>query len=108
MALREKLICDELGLDDTSLELLKMAVMTTVDKPPIADQTELRLVGGNDEALDLSWVVTATEERLADLSVPRDIYDGVAGDTEAWEDVREKFDGKLLVDLRRFVAGPVA
>ena len=40
-ALREKLICEDLGLDDTTLELLKMAIMRDVQHPPLADQTEL-------------------------------------------------------------------
>jgi CpXC protein len=105
-ALREKLICADLELDDLSLELLKMAVMRHVDNAPISDETELRLVGGEKKSLAFAWVVAATEERLAELAVPRDIYDGVAGDTEAWEAVRAKFEGQLLVDLRRLTTGP--
>jgi hypothetical protein len=104
-AFREKLICAELGLDDVTVELLKMSIMRNVDDAPMADETELRLVGGNDKSLEFAWFVAATEGRLADLEVPRDIYDGIAGDPESWEPVRAKFEGQLLVDLRRFIIG---
>lgn len=104
-ALREKLHCSALGLDDVTLELVKMAIMRNVDDAPIADETELRLVGGAEEVLEFAWVVTETEEELSGLEVPRDIYDGIAGDP-AWVAMRDRFDDALLVDLRRFIAGP--
>ena len=107
-ALREKLICAELGLDDVTLELLKMAVMRDVDDAPMADETELRLIGGDAKNLKLAWVVAETEGNLAELDVPRDIYDGIAGDADAWAATRAKFEGQLLVDLRRLIAGPEA
>ena len=105
-ALREKLLCSDLGLDDVTLELTKMAIIRSVDDAPLADETELRLVSGNAETLSFAWVVAETEERLATLPVPRSIYDDIAGDTEAWAPVREKFTDQLLVDLRRFITGP--
>ena len=105
-ALREKLRCHDLALDDTTLEMLKMSIMVNVDKPPIADQTELRLVGGTEEALEFEWFESASERSIVGLSVPRDIYDDVRENADAWEDVRGKFDGQMLVDLKRFVAGP--
>jgi hypothetical protein len=105
-ALREKLIARDLELDDVTLELLKIAIMRTVDKPPLSDQTELRLAGGDDRSLDFVWVVADTEAVLNRLAVPRGIYDDIAADTEAWAPLRERFDGKLLVDLRRMTSGP--
>jgi hypothetical protein len=105
-AFREKLICQDLGLDDITLELLKMALMREVDRPPMADQTELRLVGGDSEALEFQWIVTLTEKALAGLTVPRELYDGILEEPEAWETARMKFEDVLLVDLRRLIAGP--
>ncbi len=105
-ALREKLIADDLGLDDITLELLKMAVMREVPEPPLADQTELRLFGGNDTTLNFAWIDTGNEQHLVELDIPREVYDDVAGDEEVWATTRELFEGKLLVDLRRLTAGP--
>jgi CpXC protein len=106
MALREKLICQDLDLDDTTLELLKMAIMRDVNEPPIADQTELRLVGGDETQLHFLWVETALERGIAGLSVPRDIYGSIIQDPAPWEGARAKFENVFLVDLRRLIEGP--
>lgn len=100
-ALREKLIARDLGLDDVTLELLKIAVMRSVDGAPLSDETELRLTGGDEVSLDLVWVVAATERVLTGVTVPRILYDGIAADADAWAALRDQFAGKLLVDLRR-------
>jgi hypothetical protein len=104
-ALREKLICSDLSVDDTTLELLKMSVMRNVAGPPIADQTELRLVGGEGDTLKFSWITTATEEPLAGLAVPREVYDDIASEPEDWEELRADFAGRMFVDLKRLIAG---
>ncbi len=105
MAFREKLICDDLGLDDITLELLKMSIMRNVDRPPAADETELRLVGGDAENLKFRWIETVSERPIVALPVPRDIYEGILEDAEPWDLAREKFENVFLVDLRRLIAG---
>ena len=102
-ALREKLLCADLELDDTTLELLKMATMRAVDDAPVADETELRLIGGDDETLNFAWLVAATGRVLDTLSVPRDLFDEIEADPETWDQVRVRFEGAFLVDLRRFL-----
>jgi hypothetical protein len=105
-ALREKLIARDLELDDVTLELLKIAIMRSVDGPPLADQTELRLTGGDRLLLRFDWIVADTESVLTRLTVPRTLYDQVATDTVSWAPLRARFEGKLLVDLRRMTSGP--
>ncbi len=105
-AFREKLICIDLGLDDTTLELLKMAVMRDVQGPPMADTTELRLVGGDAETLHMTWFVTASEKELATVDVPRDVYQSIVDEPEPWEVARSKLEGVALVDLRRLIVPP--
>ena len=104
-ALREKLHCQDLGLDDTTLELLKMAIMRQVDAAPAADQTELRLVAGDEAALRLRWIEPETESALAELEVPRDVYDEIVEQADGWAPAREKFTGVLLVDVKRLLIG---
>lgn len=105
-ALREKLLARDLELDDVTLELLKAAIMRDVDHPPMADESELRLIAGDDATLSFAWIVAATEERLALLDVPRDTYDDLEDDDEAWAPLRERLESHLLVDIRRLTAGP--
>lgn len=107
-ALREKLIAIDLGLDDITVELLKMSIIRRVDRSPIADESELRLVGAEGEALQFAWFHQVSEEALARLDVPREFYDGIVEESERWADQRERLEGVFLVDLRRFIAGPEA
>jgi len=107
-ALREKLLAVELGLEDVSLELLKMAVLRSVQKPPFADGHELRLDGGDMTTLRLAWMDSATEAKLATLAVPRSAYDDVATDI-AWDELRTELTAGPFVDLNRLlVPAPAA
>jgi hypothetical protein len=105
-ALRETLLCPDLGLDDITLELVKIAILRNVDEPPMADETELRLVGADAETLNFVWFASISESRLAELAVPRAIYDNIAADPAPWAALRENFTNVFFVDLRRLVAGP--
>ena len=86
-----------------TLELLKMSIVRNVPGSPIADESELRLVGGDAETLSLQWLVAETETPLAGLSVPRDAYAAIADDPEPWRAAREAFDHVFLVDMRRLL-----
>jgi hypothetical protein len=104
-ALREKLIAGDLKLDDTTLELLKMSVMATVAGPPVADETELRLTGGNDATLQFAWFVSASEQDIARLEVPRGAYDDIVDDADEWDALRSDLAGHLFVDVKRILSG---
>jgi hypothetical protein len=102
-AVREKLLCQELGLEDVTLELLKVAILRDVQQPPFADTTELRLVDGDDVMLRFAWFDAADETELARLAVPRPVYRGVAADGAAWAGLRAAFQGAAFVDLNRLL-----
>jgi hypothetical protein len=102
-ALREKLLCADYELDDTILELLKIAVLRNVSNPPIADGTELRLTGRDTAELELSWVIAASEKPLATLAVPMGIYDDIAGDLGPWAELRTQVRGPMFVDMQRLL-----
>jgi hypothetical protein len=104
-ALREKLIAGDLGLDDITLELLKMSVMATVSGPPVADETELRLVGGDKATLRFAWFVSASEQQIATLKVPRGTYDDIVDDADDWDAMRADLAGHLFVDAKRLLSG---
>jgi CpXC protein len=102
-ALREKLVSRELGLDDVTLELLKIAMLRTIPDPPYADARELRLTGGDADILRLSWIEAESEERLASVDMDRGIYDDIAGDPGGWSALRTDLTGHLFVDLKRLI-----
>lgn len=102
-AFREKLLCRDLSLDDTALELLKIAMLRDVPDSPFADETELRLAAAENGTLHFAWIESLTEKLLSDVEVPREVYDGVAGDAASWAAIRAQFDGRLFVDLKRLL-----
>jgi hypothetical protein len=102
-ALREKLLIQDLVLDDVTLELLKLAVIRDVPGPPLADQTELRLTGGDILALRLAWIECASETELAALSIDTAAYDAIAAAPIAWSAPRDALEDRLFVDYRRLI-----
>ena len=105
-ALREKLHCAELGLDDVELELTKMALVRNADESPISDANELRLIGGNAEALRLGWIQASNERLLEELEVPRSTYDEIAADHDVWQPMRDEVAAHPFVDMNRMLLAP--
>jgi predicted RNA-binding Zn-ribbon protein involved in translation (DUF1610 family) len=99
-ALREKIICNTLGLEDVTLELLKMAVIRSGPGAPLGN-IALRLVRGDDATLVLQATDDGTEEVTGEIEVPRTLFDDIVGDTEAWAPLRDKLSGVALVDVKR-------
>lgn len=96
---REKLLADELGIDDVVLELVKLAVLGSVDAAPIGGDAELRLLGGDAARLGFAWLHAADERPIERLEVPREVCDEVAG--PAWDELRAELGAGLYVDIGR-------
>jgi hypothetical protein len=102
-ALREKLICDELRLEDVTLELLKIAMFRAIPDPPYADGHELRLIRGDDTVLHFAWFEPASEQQLASTSLGREIYDEIKAAPAPWAALRADLQGKIFVDFKRLI-----
>jgi hypothetical protein len=100
-ALREKVLCSALGIDDVTLELLKTSVIRNV--PGMALGQSLRLTGGTDTSLTLAVMDDASEAVTATTDVPRSLIDDIAGDVAAWAPLRARLTAGPLVDVARFV-----
>lgn len=109
-ALREKLLAAALGLDDVTLELLKLAVIRDIPGAPFGATTELRLheAGAEADDLVLRWSNLQTETPLSELRLPRAAFADVAADVAGWAEVRGDLAGRLFVDTARLLVAPVA
>ena len=85
-----------------TLELLKIAILRNVQKSPVADGHELRLDGGDDTTLRFKWINITSEATVAGLSVPREVYDDVAGD-KARDELRKEVSAGPFVDMDRLL-----
>jgi hypothetical protein len=100
--LREKLLCDELGLDDVELELCKLAVLRSAASAPVDRRTELRLQAGDGERLYLAWLQSAGEQRIETLSIARAACAEIAADAEGdWAELRAELSAGPFVDIAR-------
>lgn len=114
-ALREKLLAAALGLDDVTLELLKLAVIRDIPGAPFGATTELRLhdveagaeAGVEADDLVLRWSNLETETPLSQLRLPRKAFADVAADVAGWADLRTELAGRLFVDTARLLSEPV-
>jgi hypothetical protein len=102
-ALREKLLVARHGLDDVILELAKAAMIRSLDNPPVAAGTELRLVGVQVGWLAVAWLDSASEEVKEVLRVPRSVYDEIAADTASWSALYASVSAGPFVDVSRFL-----
>ena len=104
-ALREKLVCDDLGLDDTTLELTKIAVLGSASSAPLGRDTELRLQGAGEGKLQFAWLAVSSEVPLEWLSVERAAYDEIAADAGGdWAELRADLgSGAAYVDMNRLI-----
>ena len=95
----------DLGLDDTVLELLKVALLQAVRGLSLDDAAELRLSGGTAEMLTFSWMTPGTSQVLHTMAVPRGAYDGIVADPGPWAALRARIAGPMFIDLKRTLAG---
>ncbi|WP_207478931.1 CpXC domain-containing protein [Arenibaculum pallidiluteum] len=99
-AFAEKLRCQDLGLDDELVELAKVAVMRESGTVHL-DQTELRLVGGDQDEITFAWIDPGTEQAKAFLTAPRTLLTGIEANPAAWAALRAEISQGPFVDINR-------
>lgn len=102
-ALREKLVAAEAGLDDVTLELLKMAILRTRDNAPLSDTVELRFVEQTPEGLVLAWVDVPSDRAVETLLVPHKAYTDIATDPAGWAALRTSLASGHFVDMQKLM-----
>src|SRR5688572_18317404 len=102
-AVREKVLCADLGLNDVELELLKFSLLRSVDNPPLSDTTELRLLGSQSDKLALVWLNVENEEPKEVMNVPRGLYNEIAADKTGWKQLRDELSAGPFIDMRRLL-----
>jgi len=102
-AMREKLIAVDLELDDIILELVKLAIVRTSESAPLSSDTELRLLGIEEDKFAMAWIRGQTDRVVEWLKAPRQLYDDVAGNEEGWRALRTELSAGLFVDMNRLL-----
>lgn len=104
-AAREKILASEHQLDDVALELLKLTLIQSLDDSPLVPGNELRLETVEGDQIELCWVKAPSDEVVARIRVPREMYDAVVSDAAGFADLRGQLETGPFVDLQKLYLG---
>lgn len=104
-ALREKIVAKEAGLDDVTLEMTKLALIQGIGDVPLAQGNELRLEAVDGDEFEMNWIDARTNGVVQQMRVPRALYDGIAEDPEAWDEIRKSLETGPFVDMQKLYMG---
>lgn len=105
-ALREKIVAQDLGLDDVTLECMKTDLIRRLDSAPLSPGIDLRLIGlDDDNRLQMMWINALTEQGLESLTLERTLYDAIAQAGEPWNPIRDALTEGPFVDMTRLYLG---
>ena len=102
-AFREKLVVAEAALDDTEIELLKMAILRIQNHAPLSQTVELRFVERRGASLIFAWVDAKSDVGSETMLVPAQAYDDIASNAEDWGALRSELSEGLFIDMQRFM-----
>ena len=100
-AAREKVLLCQEGLDDVTIEMLKMDLLRRLPDVPLRPGIELRVVGVSETALDCVWTQIDTEEVMQEFEVSRDLLAEIENNPEAWAPLRASLDKGMFVDMQK-------
>lgn len=105
-AIREKIYLKGAGLDDVTVEMMKMDLMRRLKDAPFVQGTELRVAEVSDEMFSMIWVDAETEEISQRFNANRALYDAITAKPEAWAALRAKLSDGPFVDMQKLILGP--
>lgn len=100
-ALTEKLLARDAGIDDCTLEVAKLAIVSRLESAPLPGQQELRLVATGDDELTFGWMRADGDGLGECLLVPRALMADIERDADAWRELRAAVVGGPVVDFQR-------
>ena len=105
-AAHEKLVAIDAGVDDVTLELVKLALLRTQDDISIGNAA-MRLVGVDQaDSLVLGLFQGADEHVLEQFLVPRALLSEIEAGADDWAPLRKQLSEGAFVDIQRVLMVP--
>lgn len=105
-SLREKIVAAELGLNDVTLELAKVAIQRWADGMESSGAMELRLIGLDEGNLVFGEFAPGSEQAATSVTAPRELLGEIDADAEGWQALRERLLEGSFVDAQRLQMTP--
>lgn len=100
-ATREKLLLRQQGLDDGTLEMLKLDLLRRLPEAPLYPGVEMRVVQVHADSLAVVWIDAASEEVLDRFSASRALVEEIEGNAEGWAEMRGRLTDNPFVDMQK-------
>ena len=100
-ALVEKILAQEAGIADRTLEVAKAAVLRSGDELELPGEQEYRLVDLGADDLVFAWVDSADGSFGDAARVPRSLIAEIEAAPERWQALRDSVGEGLVVDFQR-------
>jgi len=103
--LQDKLICFESGLDDVTLELLKLDLLRSTPGLIMHPECRPALMAATAEEIVFQSVAREgdTQTKMVRMSVPRSRYEAIREDPVAWSAVHRRVSAGNYIDLGRIM-----
>ena len=103
-ALVEKLLARQAGIDDRTLEAVKLVVMRSQEETPVPGRLELRMVAEEEGDPVLAWVGPKDADDDAPpplMRVPRQLVKDIDAEPEKWQALSTRVAEGDVVDFQR-------
>jgi len=57
------------------------------------------------DEFEMNWIDARTNGLVQQMRVPRALYDGIAEDPEAWDEIRKSLETGPFVDMQKLYMG---
>ncbi|MCR8827337.1 CpXC domain-containing protein [Pseudosulfitobacter koreensis] len=104
-AFREKVLIAQHGLQDVTVEMMKLAILRTRPANPLAPGVELRLLNVRSDQFEMGWINAITNEPLELFTAQKALYDEVDGNG-AWAQLASDLSAGSFVDTQRLTIVP--
>jgi hypothetical protein len=104
-AIREKIYLNGAGLDDVTVEMMKLDLMRRLKSAPFVQGTELRVVQADEKGFRMVWIDSESQEVTQSFTAQRALYDAITAKPEAWTALRVKLTDGPFVDMQKLFLG---
>lgn len=100
-AAREKVLLAKAGLDDLTIEMLKLDLLRRLPEAPLQTGIEMRVIEVSEDTLTVLWIDFETEAATQQIEVDRALLKEIEENAEGWKPIRDAMSTGPFVDMQK-------